>query len=195
MTRRVLALVGIFGIAALLAFPLRTILYETVVVPVAYVLWVLGLIYHSVHQSIWWIVILVVVLMVLSRSLLPGFKPVTEILIRTKPVTGQVEELAAWMKRSQRGTYFKWLIANRLGKIAHQILSQRETGKQRSFFDPLAGADWNPDQNIKSYLESGLHKSFADFSQPNKFFPRPVLTPLDHDVNEVVEFLEVQVKN
>lgn len=195
MTRRALALIGILGIAALLAFPLRTVVYEAVVIPVAYMLWVLGLIYHSIHQSLWWIVVLLVVVVILSRSLLPGYKPAPRETVKTKPAVGQVERLADWVKRSRRGTYFKWLIANRLGRIAYQVLVQRETGKQRSLFDPLTGVDWDPDAGLKSYLESGLQRSFADFPRQNKPFVHPAPTPLDHDVNEAVKFLEAQVGN
>jgi hypothetical protein len=195
MIRRALILLGIAGIAGLLAFPLRNAVYNAVIVPLAYVLWILGLWYHAVHQVIWWIVVIVFVSFVLIRSLLPGFKPAVRVPIKSKPVVGQVESLAVWVKRAERGIYFKWLVANRLGKIAHQILTHRETGKPRSVFDPLTGSDWDPNDRLQLYLESGLHKSFADFPHVNKPFSHPQQTPLDHDVNEVVEFLETQVKN
>ncbi len=193
--RRMFALLGIIGIALLLAFPLRGAVYEMVIVPVAYVLWILGLAYHAVHQSLWWIVLVAIVLAVIVRSLLPTPKPTGKWAIKTKPAIGQVEALAAWMKKSERGRYFKWLVANRLGKLGYQLLSQRETGKTRSVFDPLTGSDWNPGEGLQSYLETGLHGSFADFPHVNKPFSQPLKTPLDHDVNDAVEFLESQVEN
>ena len=139
--RRILALVGIIAVAVLLAFPLRNAIYEAVIIPAAYLLWVLGLVYHSVHQSLWWIVVVVIVLFIVSRSMLPETKPIGDRPVNTKPVVGQVESLAVWVKKSERSTYFKWLLANRLGRIAYQILAQREAGK-RSVFAPLTGADW-----------------------------------------------------
>jgi len=192
MTRRLFVLFGIIGIAVVLAFPLRDTVYNAVIIPVAYVLWVLGLAYHSIGQSLWWIVVIVFVLVVILRSLLPEAKSLDPRLVRSKQVTGQVETLAVWMRRSERGKYFKWLVANRLGKIAYQILIQRETGN-RSVFDPLTGADWNPNEGLQSYLETGLHGSFTDFPRVTKPFSRPSKTPLDHDVKETVEFLESQV--
>jgi len=190
--RRILALVGIIAVAVLLAFPLRNAIYEAVIIPAAYLLWVLGLVYHSVHQSLWWIVVIVIVLFIVSRSMLPETKPIGARPVNTKPVVGQVESLAVWVKKSERSTYFKWLLANRLGRIAYQILAQREAGK-RSVFAPLTGADWNPGEGLQSYLESGLHGSFADFPHANRFFSQPKRTPLDHNVNEAIEFLESQV--
>lgn len=195
MRRRMLVVMGILGIAALLAFPLRDAVYEAVIIPIAYVLWVLGLIYHSVHQSVWWFIILFVVLIILSRSLLPKRRFRKKAPVRSKPLKGQVESLAIWMKKAEQGTYFKWLLANRLGKIAHQILSQRATGKPRSYFDPLTGPDWEPERGLQSYLESGLYGSFADFPQKRRYFSKPERTPLDHDVREVIGFLEMQAKD
>jgi hypothetical protein len=47
MTRRWLAGIGVVVIAALLAFPLRGVVHEVIVVPLSYVLWLLGLLYCS----------------------------------------------------------------------------------------------------------------------------------------------------
>jgi len=194
-TQRAVAMIGILLIAILLAFPLRDSVYALVIVPVSYVLWVLRLVYHSVDQVLWWIVLLVAVLAIISRSLLPNVKLVERHTLKTKPVVGQVESLSLWMKKTERGTYFKWLVANRLGKIAHQILVQRMGGKPRSFFDPLTGPDWTPDPAVQSYLETGLHGSFADYPQNKKYFSKPAITPMDHDMCEVVEYLESQVSD
>jgi hypothetical protein len=194
--QRNLALIGILIIALLLAFPLRDAVYETIIIPIAYLWWVLGLWYHSVHQSIWWVVALVLVLLTLARSLRSTGKIRERVRLKHKPVIGQVENLSAWMKRTERGIYFKWLIANRLGKVAHEILAQRMGGKTRSFFDPLTGPDWKPDASVQGYLESGLKGSFADYPQRRwQFFAKPEPTPLDHDVNDVINYLESQVGN
>lgn len=194
--QRNLALIGIVLIALFLAFPLRDAVYEMVIVPAAYLWWVLGLWYHSVHQSIWWIVALLLVLVTLSRSLRPIGRIRERVRLKTRPVVGQVESLTVWLKRTERGVYFKWLIANRLGKIAHKILAQRMGGKPRSFFDPLTGPDWTPDVGVQQYLEIGLKGSFADYPQErNRWFSKPAPTPLDHDLNDVVLYLESQIAN
>jgi hypothetical protein len=91
--------------------------------------------------------------------------------------------------------YFKWVIANRLGKLAYQMLLHRESGRPRSVFAPLTGTDWEPSRDLQTYLETGLHGSFADF--PNVRYPlggRP-RTVLDMNVSEAVEFLESQMEN
>ena len=192
--QQVFALIGIAAIALILAFPLRDAVFETVVVPLAYIFWALGLAYRALHQGVWWVLALFLVLLVISRSLLPQAKTEKKIPLKKKPAVGQVENLAGWIAKTKRGTYFKWLIANRLGKIANQILLNRSAGKQRSFFDPITGPDWSPDASVQSYLEAGLHKSFADFPQKNWFFAQPKPTSLDHDMEEVIQYLELQIK-
>lgn len=195
MTRRVFALLCVIIVTLLLAFWLQGAAYEMVMVPAAYVLWVLGLAYHSIHQWVLWLIVIAIVLRVLLGSLLSQEAPAKNSVVAKKEVAGQIETLSGWMKNSEHGTYFKWMIANRLGKIAYQILSRRDSGRVRSVFEPLRGVDWNPEKELESYLETGLQGSFVDFPRSNNPFARPVKTPLDYDVSNVIEFLEEQIKS
>jgi hypothetical protein len=193
--RRWLVIVGVLIIAALLAFPLRDAIYETVVIPVAYIGFQLGLFYRSLSQVIWWWLSAAIVLFMLAFSLMPKFQPTRRDDPKPKPRRGQVEELAIWMTRASSGVYFKWLIANRLGKLAYQILVHRESGRTRSVFAPLLGTDWEPSSELRKYLESGLHGSFSDFPTPRRRLTTPAKTALDHDVSDAVGFLESQIEN
>lgn len=193
MRRRWLAMAGVVVIATLLAFPLRAAVHEAVVVPVVYLLWVLGLLYRSFSQGLWWVILVVLVLLMLAKSLAPQLRPREKAPPSSKPALGQVQTLAGWLNQSGNGIYFKWLVANRLGKLAYQILLQRGSGKPRSVFDPLTGPDWHPGPALQDYLDSGLHRSFADFPNPRRFLAAPVKTPLDLEVGNAVGFLESQI--
>jgi len=181
-------------IAGLLAFPLRETIYETVVIPAAFILWNLELLYRSFSQGTWWWVIVFLVLFVLVFSLTPQTKFRPREGQKAKPPQGQIEGLAIWLRKAEKGIYFKWLVANRLGKLAYQILLQRESGRPRSVFTPLLGVDWEPRQELQQYLEIGLHGSFADFPNTGPL-SAPRHTPLDLSVAEAVDFLESQVDN
>lgn len=194
-TKRLLLLIGALIVAGLLAFPLRQMIYESIVIPAAFVLWNLNLLYRSFSQGIWWAAIFVIVLFMLVFSLIPRPRFRRQQETRRKPPVGQVEDLAASLGKAEHGIYFKWLIANRLGKLAYQILLHRESGRPRSVFAPLAGVDWEPRPELRTYLETGLHGSFADYPHVNRAFGTPPKTPLDLDVTEAVEFLESQVEN
>jgi hypothetical protein len=194
-TRRLLIVAAILVIAALMAFPLRETIYDAVVVPIAFIAWQLGLVYRSLAQVIWWWLIIVVVLFMLAFSLMPQVKPVRKEERRSKPNKGQVEDLAIWLGRAKSGVYFKWLIANRLGKLAYHILLHRESGRPRTVFTPLLGTDWEPSRELQNYLEIGLHGSFSDFPNPNPRLAAQPKTPLDYEVRQAVEFLESKVEN
>lgn len=193
--RRWLILIAIVMVAGLLAFPLRELIYSGVVVPAAFIVWNLNLLYHSFSQAIWWGVVTVVVLFMLLFSLIPQPRFRRSAEVKRKPLVGQVEDLAISFGKAERGIYFKWLVANRLGKLAYQILIQRESGRPRSVFAPLVGLDWAPRKELQDYLETGLHGSFADFPNANRRLGTPEKTPLDLDIAEAVEFLESQIEN
>ena len=193
--RRLLIMFVIMLIAALLAFPLRETIHDAIVVPAAFIGWQLALLYRSLAQVIWWWLVIAVVVFVLLFSAIPQFQRSPRLESKPRPKYGQVEDLAAWMGRARSGVYFKWLIANRLGKLAYQILLHRESGRPRSVFAPLLGTDWEPSKELQIYLETGLHGSFADFPSSRHPLSAPPKTPLDYEISAAVEFLESQVEN
>lgn len=193
-TRRLLILIGVLVIAGLLAFLLRGAIYRVIVVPSAFIAWNLNLWYRSLPQDTWWWIIVFLVLLILSYSLAPQVRLPARAEAQPDPPQGPVESLAHALQKAQRGIYFKWLVANRLGRLAYQILVQREHGRPRSLLDSLVGPDWQPSHEMQTYLETGLHGSFADFPQVKR--PGvPQKTPLDFEVGEAVEFLEAQMEN
>ena len=194
--RRGLAAAGVMIIAAVLAFPMRGLVNQLILVPLAYLLWMLNLMYLSLDQAIWWIIVVRVVLIILGYSLLPEFKLAKQQVVYARSERGNVEGLAAAMQKSKKGIYFKWLVANRLGRLAYQILLQREHGKPRSVFAPLTGEGWESTDAVQQYLEKGLHGSFAEFPNTHwNYLVPPAKTPLDQDVKDVVEFLEARIES
>jgi len=193
-TRRWLILMGALILAGILAFPLRETIQATIVIPAAFIVWNLGLVYQSFSQGIWWWVLIFIVIFILVFSLVPQPKFRRRAESKSKPPQGQVEGLAIWLRRAKGGIYFKWLIANKLGKLAYQILVYRENGRARSVFAPLVGIDWEPAKDLQEYLETGLHGSFADFPNARHPLGAPQQTPLDHDVATAVDFLESQIE-
>ena len=193
--RRWIILAGVLIIAGLIAFPLRDTIYETVVIPAAYIVWNLGLLYRSLAQATWWWIILFIIFFMLVFSLVPRSQFRRRAVEKPKPMQGQVENLAISLRKAEQGIYFKWLVANRLGKLAYQILLHRESGRPRSVFAPLLGNGWEPSKDLQKYLEIGLHGSFADFPMAKRPLRTPQKTPLDLNISEAVDFIESQVEN
>ena len=193
--RRSLILGAMAVIAAILAFPMRETIYNAVVIPAAYIGWQLGLMYRSLPQLAWWWLIVALIFILLVYSAMPPLRPARREEPKPKPRHGQVEDFAIWLGRTKRGVYFKWLVANRLGKLAYQILLHRESGRPRTVFQPLVGEDWQPSHELRAYLETGLHGSFSDFSSPKYPLAVQPKTPLDYDIRNAVEFLESHIEN
>ena len=194
-TQRLLILLGAGLIAGLLAFPLRGMIYQTVVIPAAFIAWNLNLLYRSYPQGVWWLALVFIVLVMIVFSLVPRSVSRGRVQEKPRPPQGQVESFASNLRRAQQGVYFKWVVANRLGKLAYNILRHRESGKPRSVFAPLLGEDWEPSNELQNYLETGLHGSFADYPSVSRFSGPPQKTPLDLNVRQAVEFLESQFEN
>jgi hypothetical protein len=195
VNRRHLILAGIFLFALILAFLLRDVVEQLVIVPLVYFWWLMNLYYSTFPQILLWVILVVVVLFSAVASLMPGVRYETASRTAPKPEQGQIETLVKWLNKSQRGgIYYKWLIANRLGKNAREILAQRDGLAVSKKFGRLDGRGWNPPQKIRNYLEAGLNGSFADFPRPLWFWQSPKPTPLDMDPKQIVEYLENEME-
>ena len=192
---RRLTLIAALLLAALLAFALRDVIERTVILPLAYVWWLLGLYYQAVPEILLWTALLVLILFMLADSLLPeGGLIFSNSKPNAESATGPIEDLAAWMRKAPGGIYYKWLIANRLGKIARELLAQRDGRSVGRSFGPLSGRDWNPNDEMAAYLESGLNGSFAEYPRPRWPWLAPEPTPLDLSPEEAVAYLESQIR-
>lgn len=193
--RQWMVVAGVILLSALLAIPLRGAVQRTIIIPAAYIWWGVQLFYRATPQLFWWILIVALAAIMIVSSLLPEESFVHREPLQPKPPQGPVESLALWMVKARGGVYFKWLIAHRLGNLAHQMLSQRETRENRSVFAPLIGRDWTPSKSLQNYLEAGLHGSFADYPQVAKRLVHTTPTPLDQNVADAVDFLESQFES
>lgn len=195
-TRQWIAILGVILTTMVLAFPLRGVVHEIIIVPITYLVWALYLLYRITPQLVWWLLVFVMVVLAILNSLIPENVAPRKILQTIRAPQGPVENLASWMKKARAGVYFKWLVANRLGKLANQMLAQRDTHQPRSVFDPLNSRDLTLPEPVQDYLEAGLHGSFADFPQASTLLaPSTTPTPLDHDITEAVAFLETQIES
>lgn len=191
-----IALVGIIIIGVILAFPMRDAVHQIIVIPLAYIFWVLGLYYHSYSQVIIWAIFIAVTLLFLFGSLLGGERRGKVEKIPGHSFEGPVENLSILLSKVRKGIYYRWSVANRLAKLARDLLAQREGLDPREVHqNHLTGRDWSPPRDVDMYFQSGLFDSFSSFPRQRWwFFKRADPTPLDLDVEEVVEFLEGQMR-
>lgn len=180
---------AVLALTFVLAFPLRDWTQRTFITPLAIILWGMNLFYRSMPQLVWWVLDVLVVLVLLIGSLAPPEIFTPRERDRSRPPQGPVESLALSIKQTREGAYFKWMLANRLGKLAYLMLARREGDRTRSAFAPLTGADWTPAPHLQKYFEVGLRGSFAEYPDSERVV-RINGSPLDVEILEAVEFLE-----
>lgn len=191
--RRRLILAGsLLAAATLLAFVFQDVVRTAVILPLSYLWWSLTILYHSIAQVIYWVVLVAGVLLMAFGSLYGGsILPQRERSFH-RHERGPVQNFAWWLTQRGRGTYFKWRVANRMGELAREMLRQRGDNPPGPPF-ALRGRDWEPPEAVGNYLEAGLNRSFAEFPRRGWFFPPPQ-TPFDMEIDPVVEYLESQME-
>jgi hypothetical protein len=195
MTRRQwLVIASAVMLSGILALALRDVIQRTIVTPALYLWWVAGIFYHSIPQIVLWAVMLFFVSIIALGSILPKEHYRRSEGPKRKPVRGPIEDLAIWIGRTRGGIYYKWLVANRLGKMARELLIGRHGQNTSRSLQRLDGRDWDPPDKVGAYLESGLNGSFADYPQPHWLWSKPNPTPLDLSPQDAIEFLESEME-
>ena len=196
MTRLRLALaLGLLILSAVFAFFLQDLVYQNLILPLAYLWWTIVNAYHLIPQLFLWILLLVVVFMIIIGNFVVEIPRVRRRESKPRPIRGQVEAMASWLTRAGQGNYFKWLIANRLARIARE-LEEGPAWRARpkspgSWLDPVHDA---LPAAFKDYLDAGFNKTFGDFPNPRYWFQRREPTPLDLDPARAVDYLESQME-
>jgi hypothetical protein len=182
-------------IALALGYVMRDSIEESVLLPLSYFFWVLGIYYSSFPQAVTWIFLIVIVALLAVGSLAGEPPDRRRAMEKSLPLQGPVESLAGWIVKARSGIYFKWLVAQRLGLLARALVNfQSRRSASPSAQEPLGGPGWDPPEEVAAYLESGLNGSFADYPQPRWSFRPPPPTPLDIDPKQVIEFIESEVR-
>jgi hypothetical protein len=191
---RVLLIPAGLVVAAILAFLLQDVIRQVVVTPLAYLWWVLNLTFSAIPQLILWIILVAVLILIVISSLVSwisiGRKPAEP----ARPAQGNVEILAGWVSKAGEGNYYKWMIANRLGKLWNELSGRFGKGDKLATPGEANAAGQPAPEALLRYLKAGMQESFVDYPLPRRPFMRKETTPFDIDVEEAVEFLESQME-
>lgn len=190
MKRRLVVGIILLVILAALAYVMRESIERNVIQPLIYTWWVIGIYYDSIPQALTWIILVGVIVMIEIGSFATEI-PLSDAKRETrKPVLGQVESLAGWFHRAPEGLYFKWLIAQRLGKLSREMNAFEARQPASSTREAPTGPGWDPPEEVAAYLESGLNGSFADYPRPRWWFQKSKPTPLDLDPATAIDYIE-----
>jgi len=182
---RWLLVLGILVISGVFGYLLRDVIYQVIIVPLAYALWLLNFYYSALPQWLVWVIVLTLLFLAAVWNLVPEMRPASRKEVVRHRMRGEVEALAIWIAKSQQGNYFKWQLANRLGRIARRL-------------DELGGAGGrlpSTDKDVERYIDAGLNYSFVDFPTARNPLERGRRTAIDLDPRRAADYLESQMEN
>ncbi len=150
-----LLLIGGLVLVVLLGLLLQPAVRGAIALPIAYVWWLIGLVFRSVPGILWWAWLLIMVFIIASKSLKgrPDAPPAVlrEPVIREGPAT-------TWFHRINLGRhseYFRWRLAHEFGRLALGLQAYRE-GSSVTRLGQHRAAGLSGPPEITAYLSAGL---------------------------------------
>ena len=191
--RRYLPLGIVLLATAILVLALDNFLQEMIIQPLLYVFWFFGLVLSSLHQSVFWSLLLLVALVLILRSLGRGASAPVTIPEKRYPSQGQVRRWMGLLERAENQRFARWNLAQSLRRLAQETLSPDERlhrDKHRVDFEQ------NLTPNISNYFNAKLPPA-QGFSLRQRLQNKSTFSshpepshPLDLDPEVVVAFLE-----
>ena len=159
-----------------------------IIQPLLYALWFGGLVLSSLHQSVFWGLLLLVALVLILRSLGRGESAPATVPEKRYPSQGHVRRWMGLLERAENQRFARWNLAQSLRKLAQDTLNPDERqGRGKRF--PNFEQSLTPD--IADYFNAKLPPA-QGFSLFQRLQAKPTHSshPLDMDPEVVVAFLE-----
>jgi|CXWL01.1.fsa_nt_gi hypothetical protein len=172
-------------LVAILIFPMRRAVAGAVVQFAAYLVWSVNIFGRTIPQQVLWLFLLILILYIAVGSFYGKRYREESSSEETVAVVGAVEAMAGYIEERHRGVYFKWQIAHLLAKIQQTIQETASRGTLNRF--PL------PSDSVRAFLDAGLNTTYADYA-PNGLTLKNISTPLDIELEQVVDYLEEQME-
>ena len=192
MKNRLIPLALALLLVGLLSLVFRDFVREAIVTPVAYAVWIVGLLIESLPQAILWTFFLAIVLFMAIGSLITRPKPAGKAGSVGADRRGQVEVLARRIDLAAGGYYFRWHLARRLRDLAVDAIAYRQRLTHEQVQQQLEAGTLDMPPAIRAYFQAELTlgpvSRMSDLR--HRLRPRTPAAPLDLDPEEVVRYLE-----
>jgi hypothetical protein len=181
-------------LVGLLALAISGMVRELVVIPLLYLLWLAGVLVDSLPQALLWIGFLATAVFVAWKSLsVPRARPP----LRQIPSPSRAPAMI-WTSLFQRAAddrYVRWLLAQRLGQLALELLSSQDQSAARGLWYYLRDETTEMPPSVRAYLQAGTQIYLPAPGRWWRWWPwgtraEPQRDPLDLDPAEVVQYLE-----
>ena len=190
-----LALVGLaLLLVGLLALLLSGVVREVVVIPLLYLLWLMRVLIDSLPQAILWAGFLALAVLVAWKSM-PG-PPAAQPLPEAAPASRTaVATWASLFERAANDASTRWLLAQRLGQLAVELLASQDERAAQGAWQYLRDESSDILPEVRAYLQAGTQSYRSAPPRWRRWWPwdarlEPWGDPLDLDPEEVVHYLE-----
>ena len=177
--------IALLIIVAILLYPIRREVAGAVMSFASYLVWSVNVMGVVIPQQLLWAFLLILILYIAIGSFYGKRYREEKSTENQSPVVGAVEAMAGYIEERHRGIYFKWQIANLLGKIQQTI--QESASRGTSSRIPL------PSDSVQAFLDAGVNTSYVDYA-PDGFSLKNISTPFDIELEQVVDYLEEQME-
>jgi hypothetical protein len=193
MKRRWVVPAAGIALAAVLAYFLREEVNNRIVTPLVYLWWKIELYFRSVPEDNWLAIAAAALFLLayLSLTSIHEPSPDSDSPVR-QSVHGPVEDLMTWLVKAPRNSYYRWLVANQLARLARSFLIIREGRNIQSWDGSFDSPGWDPPEDVDAYLRSGLSRSFAGM-QPSSA-GRSRTKSFGLDPNRAIEYIESKME-
>ncbi len=191
-------LLGGLAAAVTLGLVLQGIARASLVMPIMFLAWLIGLFFRSVPGWVWWAWFLIIALVFAARSLRTYIKPMPAELPPRGPAQGAIRAWAGRLQAAEHGGYFRWRLAHDLAELSLQLWSYHERsdvsrGNRGAAIERLAAPP-----HIAAYLRMGLAAPPWQAQDLRSRLERlwrhdEEDAPLKLDPTTVVQFLEEQL--
>jgi hypothetical protein len=215
LNRRRLIFVGL-GLLVLLtalAFSLRDVVREVIVIPLSYLFWVIGIFIDSTPQIFFWLALLLISLLAAGRAIRPNKKAV-EVRFRTDSMVpaNAVGRVGYWVSRVNTlrlGSFYKQNFNQSLNRLLLDMLSYRHHLTTRQVEQAIRNGSLYLPQDIAAFVKSNtrdLYDAQANiftwiFHAIREWFtlrlgrtPQNTETLLTPEVRRVITYMEEELE-
>ena len=132
----------------------RAIIRDTIVVPISYLLWLVGVLLRNMHQQYFWIVALIIAFVIAYRSFLSNRKkrePVEMVPDIAAP-SGRVEYWVARVNLMRMGMYYQSTFNEALGRLTLDLLAYRNRLTVRQVEQGLQSETLRVPEEVRNFL-------------------------------------------
>jgi len=179
-------------VSTFLALLLTGFARSIIMTPFIYAFWIGRIVYETLPQLFWWILIL----MGLSIFAINNVLKLRRWSRQTKPEESrQLSHLETWtetLEQANKGGYFQWSLANQLAHVTIKVLANQEHIPKNQATLSLKNGQFNLPPEVHSYLITGLDasRSFKIEKSQIRLFANVKENPLNLDPERVITCIE-----